>query len=454
MAQCNPVPSLEGTALTTITSSLGKVVTGMESTFACGGSISDSTLLISYKKKSGEWSPNPLKLPSTDDTAVQDLLLSCTVASFGYESQTVIDRKFHDALKLDTDCFTTNFDLLSTPIPSTIEKLMDIRSPIRAELYKLNIYRKGGHFKSHVDTPRSGDMFGSLVVSLPSHFTGGELVTRHNGRQVTFDWSRDSKTCTQWGAFFSDVEHEVLPVGSGHRITLTYSLYLEQHKSPTISSIDVTYNPFYKELKAALHCPHFMRKGGILGFYSQHKYVNKSLENIDTDEFSASYLKGPDALVYYTAKSLGLLIVLEPIFWTMIIEDNRSVTQEFSPHFPYDDYSENDFLYNLEADEMLSDTFSGMFGPFISEKEITWCQSELSWDEETGCAIRNEATLELYYQTVALLICIPKYTSQRLSTSPCSSSGSVEQSETMNLFSHKKKNKELKRTITYLCPFN
>ena len=76
-----------------------------------------------------------------------------------------------------------------------------------------------GTFKPHVGTPRSADMFGSLVVCLPSKFTGGALVTRHQGRQVTFDWS--SSTATQWAAFYSDVEHEVLPVTSGHRITLT-----------------------------------------------------------------------------------------------------------------------------------------------------------------------------------------------------------------------------------------
>ena len=55
----------------------------------------------------------------------------------------------------------------------------------RAELYILNVYSTGGHFKAHVDTPRSKEMFGSLVVCLPSQFTGGELVTRHQGRQVS-----------------------------------------------------------------------------------------------------------------------------------------------------------------------------------------------------------------------------------------------------------------------------
>ena len=311
MDQSSSVSSLEDTAHTTAASSLREIVSGLESRFACGGSISESTLLIFYKKKSGEWSPQPLKLPSTDSTSLQDLLQSCSVASFGLGSQTVTDKEYRDALKLDTDCYTTNLNLLNTPIPSTIEKLMDISSPIRAELYKMNIYCTGGHFKSHVDTPRSKDMFGSLVVCLPSSFTGGELVTRHNGRRITFDWSRDSNTLIQWGAFFSDVEHQVLPVGSGQRITLTYHLYY-QDTSPTIRSFDVTCNPFHKELQAALHNPHFMRGGGILGFYSQHKYNNESLANTDIDQF-VTYLKGPDALVFCTAKSLGLRVAIKPI---------------------------------------------------------------------------------------------------------------------------------------------
>jgi hypothetical protein len=43
---------------------------------------------------------------------------------------------------------------------------------VKAELYKLNIYGPGDFFKSHVDTPRGPDMFGSLVICLPTDFTG------------------------------------------------------------------------------------------------------------------------------------------------------------------------------------------------------------------------------------------------------------------------------------------
>ena len=34
------------------------------------------------------------------------------------------------------------------------------------------MYGPGGHFKSHVDTPRGADMIGSLVVCLPSAHEG------------------------------------------------------------------------------------------------------------------------------------------------------------------------------------------------------------------------------------------------------------------------------------------
>lgn len=47
---------------------------------------------------------------------------------------------------------------------------------IRAELYKLNVYSgPSGIFKTHVDTPRPEDQFGSLVVCLPSPHEGGKL---------------------------------------------------------------------------------------------------------------------------------------------------------------------------------------------------------------------------------------------------------------------------------------
>ena len=57
-----------------------------------------------------------------------------------------------------------------------------------------------------------------------------------------FDWSstvENPKKTVSWAVLFSDVEHEVLPVTEGHRITLTYNLYsVNQHRDKEVSVID------------------------------------------------------------------------------------------------------------------------------------------------------------------------------------------------------------------------
>ena len=144
-----------------------------------------------------------------------------------------MDLSYCNALKLPPDQFISSFQLCNTPILGDIQRLMmpDMRGghSIQAELYKLNIYSgPGGHFKVHVDTPRSSGMFRSFVVCLLTQFSDGRLVTHHQGKEVRFGWSSSVEEPMQkvsWAAFLSDVEHKVLPVTDGHHLTLTYNLY-------------------------------------------------------------------------------------------------------------------------------------------------------------------------------------------------------------------------------------
>ena len=157
-------------------------------------------------------------------------------------------------------------------------------------MYKLNIYASGGFFKAHVDTPRSERMFGSLVVCLPTHFRGGEQIVRHHEQEIKYDWSSiatDTSSKFHWAAFFSDIEHEVLPVSEGYRVTLTYNL--SYHSKASESTFDVKKYSFYKFLQATLSNPVFMRDGGVLGFNSHYSYVFDTqwadiLTNINTIE--------------------------------------------------------------------------------------------------------------------------------------------------------------------------
>ena len=66
-------------------------------------------------------------------------------------------------------------------------------------------------------------MVGTLVVTLPSSYTGGELMVGHNEEWKAY---RGSKTALSLVAFYADCRHEVLKVTSGYRITLTYNLLL------------------------------------------------------------------------------------------------------------------------------------------------------------------------------------------------------------------------------------
>jgi hypothetical protein len=67
-------------------------------------------------------------------------------------------------------------------------------------------------------------MIGTLVVSLPSSHTGGELVIEHNGKTVAY---QASATEVSVAAFYADCRHEVKPVRTGYRVTLTCNLLLD-----------------------------------------------------------------------------------------------------------------------------------------------------------------------------------------------------------------------------------
>ena len=101
----------------------------------------------------------------------------------GYMGKDVVDKNYQKASKLEPDNFITNFQLGATPILQEIQSIVPTVVGLKAELYKLNIYPRGGFFNVHVDTPRSEKMFGSLVVCLPTNFTGGELMVRTSSQR-------------------------------------------------------------------------------------------------------------------------------------------------------------------------------------------------------------------------------------------------------------------------------
>jgi hypothetical protein len=291
------------------------------------GGLSASKVQICFGEHDSQQHKVVLPLSTnSDDTqssALAKLLAACTPASFGRDGKDIIDESYRKAGKLDTTKFVTDFCPYSTGIVDTITQAFTSNVVNRiskygviAKLYKLNVYSApSGHFKSHVDTPRGGNQFGSLVVSLPIAHQGGELIVKHGDRSLKLDFAEKSTEATiQWAAFYSDCEHEVLTVTSGHRITLTYNLFstpLFPARLAGLSTpiINAEWMPLYGTLGQALESPSFFPNGRVLAMVLSHSYAHTSEQSC----FLPEALKGSDMTLLEICRALKLGTYIRPV---------------------------------------------------------------------------------------------------------------------------------------------
>ena len=159
---------------------------------------------------------------------------------------------------------------------------------VKAELYKLLLYEKGGHFKPHRDTEKAQGMFATLVVQLPSRFTGGEMIIRHAGKQRSFPQGADTGMCAfgvHYVCHYADCEHEVMPVESGYRLSAVYSLcYTGSGPKPSVDG----QGSGVQELRQTIHR---LPKGSLMVLPLDHQYTTSSVSHM-----GVAALKGTDRL--------------------------------------------------------------------------------------------------------------------------------------------------------------
>ncbi|KIM35884.1 hypothetical protein M413DRAFT_324542 [Hebeloma cylindrosporum] len=252
----------------------------------CTGTVpldSNASILF-YRSKSDSDKAEILNFNQPTDSQLDALSQACQPAPFGVDEQDVLNEAYRKAGKMEPSAFSTQFSPSSLGIVELIrETLLQGRSAksVRVELYKLNVYGPGSFFKAHVDTPRSEDMFGSLVIVLPTNHEGGSLTFRHRGLEYVFDSAKavalQENTTTPhvaYVAFYSDVEHEVSIVKSGYRVTLTYNLYWAKDIQPPSDNILINdaRDRFKSAFDTLLKSPEFLPKGGFVGFGLAHQY--------------------------------------------------------------------------------------------------------------------------------------------------------------------------------------
>ena len=135
------------------------------------------------------------------------------------------------------------------------------------------------NLKKHRDTEKAEGMFGTLVIQLPSNYSGGKLIVYHQGKKSEFDYSGPG-CCSNYyfTSFYADCQHEVKKVTKGYRLCLIYNLmYQGLDECPTpadnqaqVSTIVSGMKQWQKDVDSN-DCPETMT------YLLEHKYCEASL---------------------------------------------------------------------------------------------------------------------------------------------------------------------------------
>lgn len=304
---------------------LERLAHGINAPFVCGGSIVPEAPVSLRFKDGAELAVSRQANILEQAKALEPLVARCGKAPFGRGRRTLYDPAVRDALQLkaaDGAFAVQNFDPLRSGILDAIRSQLAPLdpNPLSAELYSLNVYGSGGHFQPHKDTPRGGDMMGSLVICLPSQFVFGSFVVSHHGVHKIFDWAEDIRhqadpTALHWAAFFGDVDHAIREVFGGLRVTLTYILRRGEGAQPVPQPPDAPAELLHRRLVTAVADRHFLPRGGILGFpcfhmYSQEPWLQRKRGPLG--KAAALKLKGRDQQIALAAMEAGLSVSLQP----------------------------------------------------------------------------------------------------------------------------------------------
>ncbi|EMT65032.1 hypothetical protein FOC4_g10011006 [Fusarium odoratissimum] len=233
-----------------------------------------------------------IKLPLKKAQAMK-IITQARQAPFGRGSDTIVDTSVRKTWELDPEQFTIGGGEWSDYLQELCELVaqkMGINTPVHAELYKMLLYEKGAMFKAHTDTEKIPNMFGTLVISLPSKHKGGEVFLEHCGEEIVYESSKSQASCAAW---YSDVHHEVLPVKSGYRWVLAYNLAIDQSSPRTFDTFSETELQPLRELVGGwLAQEQKDRKTPYACHVLDHEYTQanisqKSLKGADMTRFMA-----------------------------------------------------------------------------------------------------------------------------------------------------------------------
>jgi len=275
------------------------------------------------------------------DLDVATLEKEGTPAPFGdlTTMETVIDPTVRTALELEFSVDLIGH--LKKMVSNDIKSKLNNNNEIDLVPHKINVYHKGSFFKPHVDTPIADNMIGTLVLTFPTRYEGGDLIIKQKNSSRVFNYNDLDRTDLGWVAFYGDCVHEVTPVTSGVRVTFTF--YIMNKKDEKVREYDTTQIDGHME-KIISYLKQYKDQGNeYLGLFTQQRYTmngTNKLKGIDEDVYR--YLQNADAsnilkkhMIPEVANIIrGYNLSIDIQVMPVLVYYNRSSD--------YDDYNEKD----------------------------------------------------------------------------------------------------------------
>ncbi len=214
---------------------IAQLLTGAEST----GSFSVETSARAAGVTLSVAGVGPVRFP-VGAAQERKLVSVARPAMFGLGEATLTDPSVRDTWELTAEQVSLAGDWERVLDEALVEVQEGLGLPrgarLRAELHALLVYGPGQFFMPHQDSEKDDEMVATLVVSLPTVHTGGELVVSHGGQSRTY--RHVDRDRVVFVAFYADCLHEVRPVRTGRRVTLTFNLLVAREPEPGVADPD------------------------------------------------------------------------------------------------------------------------------------------------------------------------------------------------------------------------
>lgn len=325
-------------------------------------------------------------------------------APYGFGYHTLVNKTVRDTYQLEPSEFEIKNEEWNTNLNDLVKKVGDelgCKGGIEAKLYKLLLYKQGSHFKKHVDTEKDVGMFGTLIIQLPSIYTGGELIVHGKTCRKVYDFSQTSTNgksaySVYYAAHYADLEHELLEVKSGYRMVLIYNLCWKNGNGIS--------NNNEKSVEAMTKCLNELKKSPV-ALFLEHKYTEESLETngikalkgIDNDRYNllknaSDKLPADKQFDFYVVR--GALEIEDAPDADMVIDRSTKIENIFNSNGH--DYTLNRYSFrpvNLDFFQLIIDPNQRINHQVDLDDSDEWGNDvEVEQEEYTGNAAGTRTT--------------------------------------------------------------